>query len=262
MSRSRRGTYIWLLMLGFAVALVVLAGALGTATGISAQLAFVLVAGYLLLALASLARFALPKVNLSMPRISSAIRMTPAARQATQRVRNRPNFAHDAALTDIGMIINERRRDGQWNRHLAQVVSLDDDAIQPYAAIYAAADHSNRLAIVEFDIFDQAGRQRFSRHCEQWIRDGINLIVCDRQLPLQQVSDENVRSGVWDLRITVDGSLAGIHSFTVTPSTEDRRRQFSNEGEAEMSDMVDNDAPVSLEDLLRERPQQGSASRR
>src|SRR5262249_41944545 len=151
-----------------------------------------------------------------------------AARQATQRARSRPTYGNDAALTDVGMIVNERRRDGQWNRHLAQVISLDDDAIQPYAAVHADAQRSNRLSIVEFDIFDQAGRQRFSRHCEQWIREGNNLVVCDRQLPLQQLSNENVRSGVWDLRITVDGSLVGIHSFTMMPSTEDRRRQFND----------------------------------
>src|ERR1041385_154641 len=126
MSRSRRGTYIWLLMLGLAVGIVVLAGALGTATGITTELAVALVAGYIVLALASLARFALPKVNLSMPQISSAIRTTPAARQAIQRARNRPTYGNDATLTDVGMIINERRRDGQWNRHLAQVISLDD----------------------------------------------------------------------------------------------------------------------------------------
>jgi hypothetical protein len=248
-------------MLGLAVALVVLAGVFGTATGITAELAFVLVAGYIGLALASLARFALPQLNFAVPQISNAIRMSPAARQATQRARGRANYSDDTTLTDIGMIINERRRDGQWNRHLAQIVSLDDDAIQPFAAVHADADQSNRLALIQFDIFDQTGRQRFSRQCEQWVREGINLIVCDRQLPLQPINDENGRSGVWDLRITIDGSVVGVHSFTVTPSTADRRRQFNDEGETDIGDIVD-DGPVSLEDLLREQPQQGSASRR
>lgn len=259
MSKSRRGTYIWLVMLGIAVGLIALAAMFGTE--VSAPFAFALVVGYIAIALASIARFTLPQLNLSMPQISTAIRMTPAARQATQRARNRANFSDDTTLTDVGMIINQRRHDGQWNRHLAQIVSLDDDAIQPFLAIHADADQSNRLALIQFDIFDQTGRQRFSRQCEQWIRDGNNLIVCDRQLPLQPLNDENGRSGVWDLRITVDGSVVGVHSFTVTPSTANRRRQFNDEGETDIGEIVD-DGPVSLEDLLRERPQQGSASRR
>lgn len=259
MSRSRRGTYIWLLMLGLAVGIVLLAGALEAA--ISAEVALALVIGYIVLAGASLATIALPSLNVSMPQISSAIRMSPNARQASQRARTRPGFSRDATLTDVGTIINERRRDGQWDRHLAQVISLDDDAVQPFISVFVDSNHSNRLAIVQFDIYDQTGRQRFSRQCEQWVRDGNNLIVCDRQLPLQQLSDVHSRTGTWDLRITVDGSVVGIHSFTVTPSTADRRRQFGNEGETEMAEIVD-DMPVSLEDLLRERSQTGSASRR
>src|SRR5258708_5633996 len=257
MTRVRRGTYLWLLMLGAAIGIIVLAGALGTAP-MSGPVAIGLMAIYLFLVFATLAQLNLSSMRVAMPRFSAAARMTSAARRAAQRARAQSNIVAEQTLTDIGLIVNERQRNGQWARHLAQVVSLDDDAVQPFGTFYALPEQGNRLALIQFDIYDHAGQRRFRRQVEQWVRDGENLVVCDRQLPLEDVAGID-RSGVWELRISVDGALAALHSFSVTPSTAERRRQFSGEGEAPMAHLAvpEEEGPLSLEDLLREQRQRG-----
>src|SRR5450432_2001117 len=229
MNRSRRGTYVWLMLLGLAVALVILGGLLGTAPLGTPQLA--LLAVYALVALPTVANFELKRMQLSLPRFSAPVRMTPAARKATQRAHTHRS-AGDAAVTDIGLIVNEQRDDGQWNRHLAQVIAGDDGAIQPYISLRVPSETSNRLALIAFELYDQAGQPRFSRQHEQWLRDGDNLVVCDRQLPLQESGSGTSRSGVWDLRITVDGILVAVHNFSVAPSNAERRRRLTTDGEA------------------------------
>src|SRR5258706_8977922 len=130
MNRSRRGTYVWLMLMGLAVLLVILGGAFGTATAVTPQMALTLLSVYTLIAAAAVANFEWWRLRFSLPHFSAPVRMTPAARKATQRAHSRVSPG-DAALTDIGLIVNERRDDGQWKRHLAQVVAMDDGAIQP-----------------------------------------------------------------------------------------------------------------------------------
>jgi hypothetical protein len=257
MNTGRRGIYIWLMMLGVAVALVVLAGALGTAA-LSAEVAIAIMAAYVAMALVAVAGNRLQHLQVPRPNLRAAVRTTPAARRATQRARSRPGYNADHAITDIGLIVNQKRRDGRWERHLAQSVSMDEHAIQPYMTVDVPPNLAQRLALIQFDIYDQAGRPQFSRQVEQWVRDGDNSIICDRQLPLAR-NESLGRSGIWDLRVAIDGALAAIHSFSVTPSTEEQRRQFTDDGEAvgERLEIADDDLPVSLEDLLREQREQG-----
>jgi len=257
MRSGQRGIYIWLVLLGLVVGFVVLAGLFGAAT-ISAELALAIGVVYLGLVAFAMGKNLTRTIQLPKPALRMPIRATPAARKATQRARTRPGYSADSTLTDVGMIINERRPDGKWNRHLAQVVSMDDDAVQPYITIHVPPETSNRLALVKFELYDQAGRLQFSRQVEQWVRDGDNTIICDRQLPLR-TSDSPGRSGVWDLRVTMDGSPYAIHSFTMTPSTGDRRQQFDNEGEVVTDRLIlTDDEPMSLEDLLREQRSRNS----
>jgi hypothetical protein len=262
MNTGRRGIYIWLVMLGVAVGLIVLAGAIGS-TALSAELALGIVVVYLGMVFAALAGNRMRALQNALPPLVLNAKTTPAARRAVQRARSRSSYASDFLLTDVGLIVNERRRDGQWNRHLAQIVSLDDDAVQPFLSVYSPAESSDRLALINFEIYDQTGRLQFSRQMEQYMRDGVNSIICDRQLPLEQVNEMSVRSGVWDLRISIDGMLAAMHSFNVTPSTEDRRRQFSTDGEAASDRLIapEDDSPLSLEDLLREQRGRSDNSR-
>lgn len=258
MRTGRRGIYIWLMMLGFVIAVLALAAAAGAAA-ISAELTAVLVGVYLGLVAFTLVGDKLRDVNLQLPRpsLGAVMRVTPSARRAAQRARNRPDHDTDNILTDVGLIVNQRRPDGRWDRHLASAVSMDDDAIQPFISINVPAESSHRLALITFEVYDQAGRVQFSRQVEQWIRDGDNNVICDRQLRLTG-NEALGRAGVWDLRVSIDGSTLAIHSFSVTPSTGERRRQFNEEGEAVgRLSVPDDDVPMSLDDLLREQRGRG-----
>src|SRR5436309_1841284 len=115
MSKSRRGTVIWLAMLGIAVALIVLASA-STTSAISPVLAFAVLIAYLGLVVGSLVNVSLSTLRLSMPRVAAATRVTPAARKAVQRARARSGYSSDATLTDVGLIVNERLSNGQLDR--------------------------------------------------------------------------------------------------------------------------------------------------
>ncbi len=254
MSQSRRKTTIWLTLLGLAVVFAVVAGILGMLTPTQASLAYLMGMVYVVLALGTFVNLRLQDIRLSMPRLGVTTRATPAARKASQRAHLKGGMEADALLTDVGLILNQHDADGQLRRHLAQVVSLDEGALQPYVTLNVLPEHSNRVALIQFDLHDQTGKQRFSRQCEQWLRDGDNLVVCDRQLSLEGRGEEAARSGVWDLRITVDGVLVGMHGFSVTPSTAERRRRLSNDGEAGIENQAQSEAaPVSLEDLLRQQ---------
>src|SRR5258708_4311658 len=257
MSKSWRGAIIWLAMLGVAVALIVLAS-LSASSAISRVLGLVVLIAYLGLVFGSLVNVS--SLRFSVPRVAAATRVTPAARKAVQRARSRTGYSPDSTLTDVGLIVNERLSNGQLDRHIAQAISLDYDAIQPYVTIHALPENSDRLALIQFEIFDHAGQPRFSRQCEQWLRDGENLVVCDRQLPLDV--QDSVRSGVEDLPVKVDGAVAAVHSFSITPSTAEQRRRFSNDGEMQPRDhsIPHEDVPITLEDLLREQRQNSQSN--
>lgn len=262
MYRSRRGTIIWLALLGAAVGIISIASIFDP-TVVNSQIATSLLAMYGGVAGVTLLGERVRNIHLEMPRLTVPIRMSPAARKATQRIRGRSDYSQVMTLTDIGMIVNERGRNGQWNRHLAQIVSMDDDAIQPYITLHATPDEGNRVSLVEFSIYDQSGKLRFSRVCEQYIRDGENLLVCDRHLPLEGNEDIG-RAGVWDLQVRIDGAMAAVHSFSVNPSTTERRRHLSEDGEIATEGLAapaDFDEPISLDELLREHRRSGSNQR-
>jgi hypothetical protein len=244
-----------LVLLGLAVALIFAASIIDPLQ-VSFQLAMVVGLIYAAIASLALVRIRMPSFQFELPNVSAAVRTTPSARRAVQRAQSRSDYGSEMPVLDLGLIVNEQRPGG-LSRHLAQIVSLDDDAVQPFVQLHASPEQSNRIALVEFDIFDQSGKHHFSRTVQQWIRDGENQIFCDRQMPLSSADLAAVRAGVWDLRIKIDGYVAAVHSFTVNPSTAERRRQFSNEGEASASigglASPDQEQVISLEDLLREQ---------
>jgi hypothetical protein len=253
MSRSRRGTIIGLLLMGLAVGLL-FAASIVNPQQLSFQVAMVVGLIYAAIASLALVKIQMPSFQIGLPNVSAAVRTSPVARRAVQRAQSRGDYGNSVPVTDLGLIVNEHGPRG-LNRHLAQIVSLDDEAVQPFVQLHATADQANRIALVEFDIFDQSGQHRFSRTVQQWIRDGDNQIFCDRQLPLGASDLASVRAGVWDLRVKIDGFVAAVHSFTVNPSTAERRRQYSADGEASIGGLAtpDQEQVLSLEDLLREQ---------
>lgn len=251
--QTRRNIRIWLGLLGIAVALL-LVGAIGGT--VSPALALAVSVGYSLIAIASLVRFRLSNLRQPLQRVTAVglnARMSDAARRAAQRARNRGETALDVTLVDLGLVMNQKRRDGVWQPvGLVALAALDDGAIQPFVRVNFAAGRGERLALVEFAIFDQAGNKMFSHEMKQWVRDGDNLLTCERLLPLQDNPDLG-RAGVWDLRLTVDGIIAGVHGFTMQ-SAQNRsdRPRSSRLAEIDAEDAAVSEPPISLEDLLRE----------
>src|SRR3954468_7245498 len=92
MKQGRRGTVIWLILLGFVVGLLGLAAVTGNTT-ISPVIALTLAIAYVGVALVALADFRLQNLQGIMPPLAAATKITPAARKATQRARNRADYA-------------------------------------------------------------------------------------------------------------------------------------------------------------------------
>ncbi|MEP7291157.1 MAG: hypothetical protein ABI835_05210, partial [Chloroflexota bacterium] len=96
-----------------------------------------------------------------------------------------------------------------------------------------------------------------------FLRDGEMNILADHQLPLAE--NAALQSGDWDLRVFVDGTLLGAHMFTLAPSLNDRFRHFEQResqrdaqrinlrDQDEAAEAKTDDAPLSLEELMRSR---------
>lgn len=215
------------------------------------------------LAAAVFASGRLRQLQESLPNIAATVKATPNARAASARARRLSNYAPPETVTDVAVIINDRDRTGRLTRRVAQNVSMDELAIQPIVKFTVPPEDLNRIAIVKFEIIDKAGKVQFTRSVEHYTRDGINLVACDQQLPLRN-NPKLGRAGTWDLQISINGQLAAVHSFIVTPAQDMRSRSLSDEGEITASAADSSrlrapdedelqDMPLSLEDLLREQ---------
>jgi hypothetical protein len=253
-------------VLGVAVFFVILGGLAGTvapAIALTAGIAYALIAAVALSNLRpNLLRDRLQEIG---PAVTIANRTTPAARRAAQRARNRGEFSLETNLLDIGLMVNERRRNGQLDRHLAtESVSMDSAAMQPFVKIHLNPGTAERLALLEFEFYDQSGKVRFSHQQKHWVRDGENLIACEQQLPLRG-NDDLGRAGTWDLRVKVDGTLAGVYGFSMLASQETGRRLAEDDAVEQRRDRMtinspdENDAPISLEELLSEQKRRSSS---
>ncbi len=266
MGSGQRGVRLWVGLLGVGVALVVLGAILNPAT-VSPLLAITVGAAYTLIAWMALSNTRPAQLGQQMnqlrnfgPSLTVAGRISPNARRASQRARNRGDFSVDTTLLDIGMVVNERRRNGQLERRIAESVSMDEAAVQPYIKVHVAPGSAERLALIEYTIHDQAGNTKFSHQQKFYLRDGDNFIPCEQQLPLHG-NDDLGRAGTWDLHVTVDGIIAGVHGFSVRPSVESRSQRLATEtapSRMNVASPSENDAPVSLEDLLREQERRSS----
>lgn len=259
---GRRAKYIWLALLGLMVAALSFASVSGTAA-ISPVVALGMVVAYIGVLFLALGNIDLSRIGRSMQTSANTARMSGAARRAAQKARNRPEYGLGVpdTLVDIGFLINERRRDGKWDRRIGDSASLDDGALQPYIKLFTPATQGDRMVIVEFEFYDRSGRLQFRQKMEEYLREGDNLILCDRQLGLRG-NEQIGRAGTWDLRVRIDGNLIGLHEFSMSTSA---MREQSVDGEMREAPSTrrlrldDDDTPVSLEDLLREQARRGSS---
>ena len=191
---------------------------------------------------------------------------TPDAREAAERAKARGAYLMgDMELLDIGLIALSERYDGMvMNR--TRNLSLDDNSVRPYITLQVPAIEADRRANIRFEIDDGHGDKIYVHEQEMYLRDGKMDILANTQMPLFD-SDMGIDPGDGDLRVYIDGDLAGILGFTITPSTQDRwagRRQSRREQPAaqRLTDTEpEDDGAVSLEDLLRQsRNQNGNGN--
>jgi hypothetical protein len=251
MNSSGRGTTVVLGIVGVVAGIVALSGEGGPLVGLAA------VGGFIALLAAVFANTRLRQLQERLPQFAATVKATPAARAATARARRIANYAPSEMITDIALIVNDRDRNGRLSRRIAQNVSMDDYAVQPVVKFTAPPEDLHRVAIVKFEIIDKSGKLMFSRQVEHYTRDGENLVSCDQQLPFSG-NTKLGRAGIWDLQVTINGQLAAVHSFNVTPSQQFNPVPVDRDGELATLDRLsapeeDSSMPLTLEDLLREQ---------
>ncbi|MEM6284775.1 MAG: hypothetical protein AAF787_21475 [Chloroflexota bacterium] len=180
------------------------------------------------------------------------------AREAAERAKARGMIsATSVQLLDVGLIALHERYDGMVMQR-TRSLSLDDNSVRPYVTLQVPALDADRHAVIRFEIDDGDGDRVYSHEKRQYMRDGKLDIMADTQMPLFD-STMGLNPGECDLRVYVDGDLVGILGFTLSPSVRDRwagRREKSAESRLRddaPADPVEDDVPMSLEDLLRQQ---------
>jgi hypothetical protein len=243
---NRRGNMAWLLAMIFALFVLFNAGALSALAGIVVLTFFLFAFGALTGSFSPLEwrNRMIDALPFSRPAT------TDAARSAMMHAAQRPDFdLANYRLADVGLVVEEPRADGLHLRE-ARLVSMDDEAVRPYAVVHAPRQGYPRQTLLRFEIADAAGQLQFVCEVDHWMRPGENLLLPDYRLPLHN-NDQLNRMGTWDLHIWVDSGLLAAHHFSVSPSMAERRRQFGLDGEAQVPVSLEQDAaPVALDDLL------------
>lgn len=253
---SSRGTAVWLVIVGLALALTLITGE------VPAVAAALLLAAYLALAYGVTRRVQVGSIIESLPRPPARRpEMTEVAREASGRASTHPRFDPLVRLLDTGLIVDEHRPDGLSLRR-GRFISLDDDGIRPFALIDVPEGIGDRMARIRFEIRDETGTSRYIYEDDKWLRAGENILLPDYRFPISG-NEAHLEAGTWVMRVQVDGGVLGIHSFNLSPSLSDRRRQLSPDGELReriwRSEEEDTALPLSLEELLRQQSQQHRA---
>lgn len=187
---------------------------------------------------------------------------SPDAREARDRAKARGvMLLRDVELMDIGLITMLERGDGMVMQR-SRSVSLDDNSLRPYLTLQVPPLEADRRATIRFEIEDGHGNLVYKHEQEQYMRDGRMDILAGNQMPLFD-SNMSIDPGDCDLRVYLDEDLVGILGFTIAPSTRDRwagrRQQAAAERLRDTTHteqrqvQIDEDVPMSLEDLLRQQ---------
>lgn len=183
------------------------------------------------------------------------MRMSVDAREAADRARRRGStLSGDLTMIDLGLISSQATDEGMVMRK-GRAISGDDDGVRPFLTLHVNPSEADRNAVIRFEIIDHNGQRQYIHEMKTFLRDGEMNILADHHLPL--FGNDQLKGGDWDLRVTVDGLLAGILSFSVTPSVRDR---LVLRNDQHLEDKQE-DSPLTLEELLRSQ-QEGRRTRK
>jgi hypothetical protein len=260
--RLRRRNLLWLGIMGVLTGIVVISGA-------NPAMSALMLGAFGVATVASLLDIQPERLLHRSRSPLAAMRMSPDAREAVERARRRGAISHDGlTLMDVGLIALQRGREGM-DMERTRSLSLDDDGVRPYITLRVEPHNADRTSVIRFEIIDHNGDTQFVHEMRTYLRDGEMNIVADHQLPLYG-NQKITGVGDWDLRIAVDGALVGALSFNVTPSISARYAQDAAPARTERERLTrlqdtpaaDPDAPISLEDLLRNQARRGGEDRR
>lgn len=180
------------------------------------------------------------------------------AREAAERAQARGSInISGMRLMDVGLIALRDSYEGMVMQRTRNL-SLDDEGARPYITLEVPATEADRRATIRFEIDDAHGKKIFVQDQEMYMRDGRMDILADTMMPLNR-SDLGIAHGEGDLRVYIDGELMGVLGATIAPSTRDRwagrRQERQDSARSRLSDRPreEEEAPVSLEDLLRQQ---------
>lgn len=246
--RIRRRNLVWLTIMGALIGVGLLSGVA------SAPVMATLIAVFVLAMAASLIEIQPRRLMQTVPASPlTLMRMSAQAREAAERARRRSSYIPSGlTMLDIGLISLQSSPEGMVMRR-GRTISLDDSGVRPYMTLSVGAAEADRNALVRFEILDQNGEVQYVHEMKTHLRDGEMNILADHQLPLLG-NEKLTGAGDWDLRVMVDGALIGLLAFTTTPSITERQRLMERRADQaayRLHDEVEEDSPVSLDDLLR-----------
>ncbi len=183
------------------------------------------------------------------------------AREAAERAQARGSYLVSGLhLLDIGLIALRDSYEGMVMQRTRNL-SLDDEGARPYITLQVPAIEADRHADIRFEILDAHGKVVYMHEQQMYMRDGRMDVLADNMMPLSS-SELNIAHGEGDLRVYVDGELIAILGATIAPSTRDRWAGRRPSRDRDAADRLqdtpkqdDDDAPVSLEDLLKKQDQ-------
>lgn len=185
------------------------------------------------------------------------------ARDAVNRAENRGGrLSSDMTLLDVGLIATTMTENGLEMRRDDQV-SKDDQGTRPFIVLKVEAPEADRTARLRFEILDPSGAEQYVHEMDVYLREGEMNILPDTHLPLEG-NTRLTSMGECTVRVSLDGDLMALDSFSLVPAYEERRSRLGGATRRTYA-MSDADArrpsAVSLEDLLREQNDQRRSQR-
>ena len=263
MIQIRRKNTAWLMALGLLLGFALLAG------NIAPPVQLVLISLFAISMGASFLELGSNRASLvdAIKRAPLRQRVSPSAREAMDRARSRGGFtSENLMMLDVGLIAIQTSSEGMTMRR-TRSVSKDDDGARPFVTLQVDPSEADRNALVRFEIIDHSGAMVYVHEMRSYLRQGEMNSMADHHLKLAG-NDQIEGIGDWDLRVFLDGSLVGLHNFALTPSLRERQQRLSqaarqNHVEDErVFDEVEEEVPVSLQELLRDERSRAAAARR
>lgn len=253
MIRLKRSNTVWLVMLSILVGMVLIFGEVSVAVQ-AALLGILAMAIVLSLVNFNATSDMLKNVSTPLSRARSS-RMSPQAQEAVDRARSRGGyFVSGVEMLDVGMIASQSGAEGMVMRR-TRSISRDDDGVRPFITLSVPPNEADRNSMIRFEVIDQNGEQQYIHEMKVYLRDGEMNILSDHHLPLMN-NPKVSGMGDWDLRVSIDGALVGVHSFALAPSYEERRSRLNRDSGGQY--FVTGDEGVPREQAQRSAPQRSA----